>query len=471
MLHRGPTFVSAAPVAVAASGKVTLGSLLAVSLESKQDVANGGFTTNPRPTALALYRSTVGGSVLQRLTQEPANNVITDNAAVQSQSYVDSAADAGTVALASRPAIYTTGGILDDLAPPASVTMFHHADRLWVLSGDRLTWCYSKAFQDDLGVAPGFPPTFRISFDETQVAGATMDEKSVFWSATGIRYMLGTGPAPSGQNSDFQGPFVIQSDVGCTNARSVVGTPDGVMFLSDRGLYLLTRGLEPVWIGRPVKDTLALFPNITSATLVAKQNQVRFTCNNAASSAGIVLVYDYVEKQWSTFKYNDGVTYGCAIVDACMWNGAWAFMTPTGLVFVESSTTFLDAGVFVPMTLETAWIAAAGPLAFQSVRELTLHGTSNTDHDLTVSVGFDSDPSYPQATTFLATTPVTSVGDEECTIIIGTRRKCSHVRFKIRDGTPSAGVLGTGRGPSWDMMALEVGMKRGTKTNPATKRA
>lgn len=479
ILHRGPTFAIPGTVTSAGSGTITL-TIDSIALQSKQTSDNSGYASggNSTPVRIALYRSVVGGTVLQRLTVDPSFAIVTDSALAFAQTYADVTADAsvaGSLAggggLASRPAIYTAGGILDDYAPPGSVTMFHHADRLWVLAGDRYTWWYSKAFQDDAGVAPGFHPNFRVIFDTQQVAGATMDDKAIFFAADGVRYMQGLGPAPNGQNSDFSAPVAIQSDVGCNNARSVVGTPDGVMFGSDRGIYLLTRGLELVWIGRPVKDTLAAYPTITSAVLVPKQNQVRFTANNAAGDSSIVLVYDYVEKQWSTFFYWVTSSYGGLIADACMWNGTYTFVSAAGVVHTEDTTSYMDSGSYVPMTLETAWISANGPMSFASVRCFELAGESFTDHDLTITVGFDSDTSYQQTATWLGTSAVTAVGTEEPSVTIGTRRKCNTIRFKVVDATPTTGTVGTGRGPAWNMMALEVGLKRGLGNAPATKRA
>lgn len=475
VLHRGPTFTTPTAVTTGASARVVL-TIASIAAQAKQDVGNGAFIAraNSVPERLALYRTVVNGTVPQRLTVDPADATVTDSALAYAQTYNDTRSDAdissaAPLPLASRPAIYTTGGILDDYAPPASSTLFLHADRLFVLAGDRLTWWYSKTFQDDAGVAPGFHPNFRIVFDDAQTCGASMDDKAVFFSASGVRYMPGVGPAPNGGSNDFPPPIKIQSDVGCTNPRSVVSMPDGVMFQSARGLYLLTRGLELVWIGRDVKDTLASYPNITSATLVAKHNQVRFTANNAAGTDGVVMVFDYVQKQWTTSRYTT-TTYGGPIADACMWQGSWTFVTPTGTVYVEDETTHLDSGSYVPMRLETAWISAVGPLAFQSVREVSIHGVSYTDHDLTVSVGFDSESVYSTTTSFPAQTPVTSTGPLEACVTIGTRRKCATIRFRISDATPTSGTLGTGQGPAFDMFGLEVGAKRGFNTTSASKR-
>ncbi len=478
LLYRSPAAASITQVTTTASSTNTLAiSACNVSNKPPLDATGASGFVNE-----GIFRSVAGGVTPQRLSFEPRYNTVVTDKFAASQALVDTRADSAidgvAAALASRPVLYTTGGILDDYGPPGSVTMFLHVDRLWVLAGDKRTWWYSKAFQDDLGTAPGFSPSLRISFDEEQTAGASMDDKAIFFSARGVKYLLGTGPAPNGLNSDFQAPTTIQSDVGCTNPRSVVTTPDGVMFLSDRGIYLLTRGMDLVWIGRAIKDTLAAYPSVTSAVLVAKRNQVRFTCNAADGLSGVVLVFDYVEKQWSVSKYT-AADYATPIADACMWNGAWTFVTALGQVYVEDESTYLDDGTYVPMTLETAWISgpqsnlspSAGPLKFQSVRSFGLNGTSHTDHDLTIDVGFDSNTTYQQTKTFLGGSAVTSVGDlEECTLTIGTRRKCGSIRFRISDATPTTGTVGTGQGPSFDMMALETGAKRGLVTAPATKK-
>lgn len=473
LLYRGP---ATAPTSVTTSGgasKVDV-AIRNPGIGTKQTTTTLFGTDAANPTLHALYRTVANGTVLQRVTVEPdTDSTIYLDQTDSVMPYADEDSDA-TRSLASRPAIYTAGGILDDYAPPACVTMFGHADRLFVLAGDQKTWWYSKSFQDDLGVAPGFHPNFRIVFDEEQIAGKSLDDKCIFFSATGISYMLGLGPAPNGTASDFSTPTRIQVDTGCSNPRSIVSTPDGIMYVNERGICLLTRGLEVVQIGKPVQTTLASFPHVTSAVLVPEQSQVRFTCNNSATSptAGVTLVYDYVEKQWSTFRHTaTGYGYGCPYADACLYSGEWTFVTPNGYAYQESSSTYLDGSTYVPMTIETAWISASGPMSFVSVRNFSMHGQSQTDHDLTVSVGFDSASSYDQTATFAAQSAVTTVGPEEFTLTIGTRRKCNTIRFKVVDSTPTTGTVGTGRGPTWDMMALEVGVKTGTGNTPATRRA
>lgn len=475
MLYRGPTVVG--PL-LTTGGAVSTNTLTF----SNVNVGNKKHLNVERfGTSLPIFRTVANGSIPQRLTEEPSFNL--SPVAYQSATQVfadtkaDLAIDTALNSLAARPALYTSGGALDDQQPPASITMFSHVDRLFVLAGDKKTWWYSKSFNDDIGVAPGFNVAFRIVMPTEQTAGASMDDKAVFFGPSGVSYMLGIGPAKDGTGSDFVTPTKIQTDVGCINARSVVSMPDGIMFQSLRGIYILTRTLDVVWIGRAVQDTLAAFPNITSAVMVPNRNEIRFTANNLAGTNGVVMVYNYIEKQWSTSKYLDRVltgAYGCPIADACMWQGSWTFVTPSGIVYRESDLHFLDGSdTYVPGIIETAWNSAAGPIAYQAVSDFWLNGISDSDHDLTIQCGFDSSLAYQQSRTFPAGSEVTAVGDfEEAKISIGTRRKCNAIRFRITDTAPSTAgfVVGTlGKGPTFQVMGYRVGIKQGDKLGAGKK--
>jgi hypothetical protein len=465
VVHRSPPMSAITAAVTGPNGQVTL-DVTGFNFTRKQNYRLSFAGDNATPTAFLPHRSLVNDSIVRKLGYPPLYNFTSVDSERASVSVVDTRADSNigaTTALSVRPVLYTTGGVKEDYAPVGSVALFEHADRLWVLAGDQLTWWYSKAFQDDLGTAPGFHPDFRIAFLEPQVGGLSMDDKAVFFSENGISYMLGTGPAANGQGSDFQGPIKVQTDLGCSSAKSIVGTPDGIMFQAVRGIMLLTRGLEVVWIGRAVQDLLAEFPNVTSAVLVPAFNEVRFTCNTSDSTSGVVLVYNFVEKQWSSSRYYDGTTRGCAIAHATLWRGAWVFVTPAGRLYREITTSSLDDGTYTSGILETAWVSAAGPLAFHSVRNFQLQGASNSKHELTVECAFDSSDEYQQSVTFDQTSAVTDVGPlEECKIAIGNRRKCMSIRFRITDSAPTGpGSLGDGKGPSFETMGIEFGVLKG----------
>lgn len=487
MLHRGP---AAASQSIVVGGTTTSKVSLCVmpqSVDWKEvsQPATGTGDNSPYAHLQVIYRSVKNGSIPQRLTLEPdynthfsdhqwgsnqTNNIFVD---IRNDSNITGSAGYTLLPLSSREALYTSGGELDDLQAPPLLTWTLHSGRFFGIDATGRRLWFTKDYASNVGTSPAWHPTLSMPFAETLTALASLDEKLVVFSSNSIWLMVGDGPASDGTGAEptFSNPIVMQSDVGCTNPRSVVSTPMGIVFQSARGIYLLTRGLELQWIGRSVKDVLDTYPTITSGVLVAKQNQIRFTANSAGDAAGIVLVYDYVEGQWSTYRYTIGGVPGAPIADAVVWQDTYVLATPTGTVVKEDATTHLDASTWVTMTLETAWVSAAGPLAYHSVRRFSIQGDSHTNHDLTIQVAFDGFSAYEQTKTFAANGDVTTPGlREDADIVINTRRKCGAIRFKVNDATPSGGVaVSTGRGASFYVMGIEVGIKKGTNT-PATRK-
>jgi hypothetical protein len=455
VLHRSPAGIATTVAVTGPTGSVTVG-VIAASLGHSSNIP-GGFP---------LFRSVVDGTIVQRIAVEPSFMTFVDSGLSFPATTVDVSGDTniypntiGTdgFALATRAAIYTAGGELDDHQPPAFVTVALYRDRLFGIAGDRREVWFSKDYKTNPGVAPGFNPALRIVFNDTLTALAVLDERLIVFSETGIYYLAGDGPAPNGDGG-YDSPNKLQTDVGCTNARGVVSTADGVYFVNNSEIHLLTRGMEIAWVGKPMQDKLTSYPNITSAVCVTAKNQIRFTCNATDGLSGVVLVFDYVEKQWSHFEYSGGV----AIADACMHGGVYTFVTTSGAVYKEDSTTYLDNGSFVAPMLETAWVHAAGPLSYHSVRNFRIDGVSATPHGLAISVGFDGESTYQQGPTTWAesVSGVTSIADNvTANVSIGTRRKCRSIRFKIVETAPA--MLGTGQGAKWSSMGIEVGVKRG----------
>jgi hypothetical protein len=464
VLHRGP---SAVAQIVEVGG--TTASLVEVPIVPVH------LSDTTQREIIALYRSTVDGEVVQRLTIEPTYAVVDNDASVAGLiTYEDTDADDGIgpgsdLLLSERPPIYTEGGELDDYQPPAFLTVNLYRERIFGIAGDRQTVWFSKNHAENPGIAPGFHPQFRFVFNDRLTALATLDERQFVFSETGIYYFAGDGPAANGDSSDYGTPQKLQTDVGCTNPRGVVSTPMGIMFVAGTypttEIHLLDRGLNVQWIGKPVQDLLDSYPNVTSAVLVAQHNQVRFSCQADDGLTGIVLVFDYVEKQWAHFVYGDSL----AIVDACLWQGAYTFVTTEGLLFSEDTSTYLDDGEWVTAKIETAWVHGAGPLAYHAVRNFQIDGESATAHGLSISVGFDGNSTYQQGPRVFAegVSGVTSPGLQQARVSIGTRRKCGAIRFKIEDSEPA--TPGTGQGAKWSSMGIEVGVNTGTRRLPATQ--
>lgn len=479
---RSPMSLTSANTLVAPNDTMTVTVTNPSSFVSKQNEGDVNLT----PVHI-FFRSTVGGSQPYRLTYEPRYNTVVASGAFQTSALTDISADASIggsgPALATRPPPYTTGDILDDEQPPSLVHAVIHRGRFWGVDATRRSLWFSKSFQDDLGYAPGFSSSFRILLDKEASAVGSMDDKLIVFGRREILgYILGAGPAPNGENSDLTDLIGLQSDVGCINPRSIVGSPAGLLFQSERGLMLLTRGLEIQWVSRPVKDTLANFPVVTSAVLVADMNEVRWTCSSNGEDESIVLVWNYVENQWSTFEYTFNGVERPPIAGACMFDAGYlgyaydetigqvyTIALADGSVHIEDKATHLDEGTtWVPLDFTTAWVSSAGPLGFTSVRSFMLDGTPHTHHKLNVEIGFDNESAFDQGprTWRAGESGVTEPDDEKlhAVVSIGTRRKCHSIRFRVYDEAPdntTTHPVTTGKGPSFQMMGIESGLKVG----------
>lgn len=465
-LHRSPTTTTTLEM-LSGSSEATI--VFATHLVSTK-IGADNWTYDGTEILLPAYRSVANGVNYHRMTMEPGHNVLTVDPNLGKQTFTDGSADSdigNSVSLSVRPLMYTAGGILDDEAPPNLLTVVLHRMRLWGVAGDKRTIWFSKSFQDDIGVVPGFSTSFRIVAEDDITALASMEEKLILFSAGAIWYLLGDGPAPNGEGSDLLGPNSVSTDTGCVNARSVVSTPDGVMFQGvTNGIYLLTRGLDVVWIGHQVQDQLDAHPNITSAVLVPKKNQVRFSCNAADGSACIVLVYDYVEKQWSTFKYLGGGGQAL-ILDAILHDDVYTFVTTFGGIYQESDASYLDEGTWITAALETAWLSAAGATGFQRVRRAYVFGKRLTDCNVTMSVAVDGASAFDQARTWTADV----LPDGKFGIHI-RRQKSNSIRVRIEDATPTGEGSGvsTGQGLALSMIGFEIASKQGLDKRSAEAR-
>lgn len=443
-----------------------------VSLTCKNDKSVGfGFAltyADAAPLPLArLHRTTANGTTYYSYTFEPNDNVYQYDFLIITQATISPTAPdsniGDSVVLSTRPAVYTDGGILDDEQPPSNGSVCLHRNRMWIISGDLRTVWFTKSFDDDTGFAPGFSTSFRLLFNKDITALGSLDDKLIIFAEDAIWFVAGDGPAPDGNDSDFTQATQIQTDVGCSQPRSVVSTPMGLMFANDDGIYLLTRGLEVQFIGREVQDTFDDFPVITSGVLLHERNQVRFTCNDdvaGSATAGIVIVYDYQVEQWATRTYD-----ASAFASAVKWGSQWVAVTTDGYVLMEKreedAAAYLDDGAFVESTLETAWISRSGPSAYQRIRRAHMLGRRITDADVNVYIKVDGDDSIVETRQWLSDELSSSAGGR---VGIHLQHQKSHaIKVRAKDSAPTGvgATLGNGQGFMWSMLGLELANKKG----------
>lgn len=347
------------------------------------------YTKATRPV-IHVYRTLANQSTFHRASQgvsAPAayGGIIT---------YNDRITDA---LLASREFIYTDGGVLDNTPPPPCTFMAYCAGRLW-LGGqlDRNVLTASKLIVDGEPTQFSDSDQFNVFLPEKCTGLASIDGTIVAFSRNNIYLVSGDGPDDQG-NGFFNPPVTLPTDVGCIEWRSVVETSIGVFFQSKRGIFLLPRGFgTPVFVGAPVQDTLASFPAISSATLLApldgNEVTVRFTATNTANSvSSVVLIYDLRTGGWSVDSSPDGTAL---LGIGGSWLDLWAQekMVSGGAfnsIWQENSFAFDDNTVFIPSTLATGDVRPFGLAGYGNFNSVIVVGEYRGSALLKVTVSVD----------------------------------------------------------------------------------
>lgn len=458
-LHRAPPGAAKSFLVGAGAANIVTGLV--------NQCALGLTSVSPQTELIPVYKASTGGTLLRLDMEGTTGSIGLLNADRPGPLTFTDASD-----LTTPYPLYTEGGELADHQPPAISTMCKYQGRIFGIDGSGNTVRFSKSYDANPGVAPGFHPNLRIQIDDDLTAISSHAERVIIFAKSRLYYFNADpgGPAVNGDGG-YPVPVPILADVGCTQPRSVVSTDGGVFFADDTDLYLLTPNLFVEPVGRPVQDLIASYPVFKAAVVCRINGQVRFVCSRSDGTSSIVLVYDALTKQWSHFKYAmsavDGE--GVAIADAVYWQNAFTFVTTAGQVYKENQSLYLDNGSFVYSTIETAWIHGNGPLSYNSIRNVRVDGICKSTHTLTMSLYFNGDTVTPQTpvTWAAGVTGVTAIGPiESANVNVGTRRKCSSIKLKIQTGPGT----GTGQGPQWSTLGIEVGAKRGFRKLSSTQR-
>jgi len=362
-----------------------------------------------------------------------------------------------------KQVLYTTGGVIENIAPAPSTVTVLHKNRLWLGGLDERGFiAYSKEYVAEEGVA--FSDFFKIAVDPASgnvTALATMDDKLLIFKQDRVYTLVGDGPLDTGTQNDFTLPQLISGDVGCVNPKSIVTIPDGVVFKSDKGIYLVTRSLQFVYIGQDVEDFNSL--NITSAVVLEDDSEIRFT-----TSDGAALVFNYQFAQWSTFSNYQALS-------AVNGLGQYLHLKTDGTVMKETPGLYLDAGGKIAMAIETSWLAFQGLQGYQRIRQWSLLGDFITDHYTKVKLYYDYEDFSSETVYFNVDTglDLSYYGDDVTygdSVVYGGGgsgvfqfssqprvQKCQSMKMRIEDIDTK--VAGGGGSFNLVSLTLEVGLK------------
>ena len=257
----------------------------------------------------------------------------------------------------------------------------------------------------------------------------------------------GDGPGESGPSgNEFSPPQSLASRYGCVDHRSVVVTPDGIVYRSTRGIEMLTRSLSIKPIGQRVQTTV---DNnlITTGACVNSSGRVHITLSATEAVTGVYpslgaeIVYDLIMDCWSVHKHTSySGTYGQA--NQCV--GAVLNDSVECLVYADSvygaratsPASFTDIFSYVPFKIETGWIKQ-GPQARQRISDVLLLAKKRTaaNHALTISLAYDYSDTYTQTNTW-EPGALNALTLEELNLQ-PTKQQVLAIRIKIEDKQPA----------------------------------
>jgi len=331
------------------------------------------------PVKIVIYRWSVGQQIYYQTTSI-TSPLLNDTTTDQVQ-FVDTNSDA---TILGNNIIYTNGGVVEDINAPASNIMALFDTRLWLVDAEdrNLLW-YSKQVIEATPVEMSdlftfyIPPTTATETSSGNIGALfPMDDKLIiFKENSAIYYINGTGPDNTGANNNYSQPIFITSTIGCSNQNSIVLIPMGLMFQSNKGIWLLGRDLSTTYIGAPVEQYNSAI--VESADAIPGTNQVRFILNN-----GITLMYDYYYGQWGTFSGVPGVS-------ACIYQQLHTFINAQGGVFQENVGSYLDGSNPVLMSFQTGPLRLGDLQNYQRTYWYFLLGTYLSPHKLYMSNYYD----------------------------------------------------------------------------------
>lgn len=374
-------------------GQVTLGAAddtITIVCSSPHSIRRNQKNTNFGGAVKAVAWCTgANGTVLQRAAVVSMTQVAFGD--FQTITIVSS-----DVLLAQQEVLYTQGA-RGSLSGPLPFETALPGQYVWA-SKERLLvggQPYSPQIQESRPLFPNEPIQWSLGlgFFATVrgniTAVAILDEQRFVFTREEVFAVPGEGIDDTGNGT--LGPAVkLPSETGCIDWRSLCEIGSGLLFQGDSDkIYLLPRGGgSPVWVGQPVRDTLALFPVITSATFCRADQTVCFTCNNTGATDGRVLVFDTRAQTWYVDEPLSAETY----LSSCSYQGVLVLAKGTGTVFQQQTSE--TPSTFIPVELETPDIFPGGEDGWAQIYGASFLGEFRGNCVLTLDYSLDCGVTY-----------------------------------------------------------------------------
>lgn len=416
------------------------------------------------PVRICFYRTEANGSVFYfeaAYESDPRSDYQTHNSIL-----------ADTVIRDNRM-LYSEGGVLPDLQPPAMLQIIRHGVRLWGISGDNpdIVWMSKIDWQDY--VMPGFPAGFVIRLPMCVTALASMDDKLVIFGEDSIWLLTGDGPNDQGEQNDLNGPRKLAVATGCIERRSVVVMPGGILFQSRDGIKLLSRGLDVVHVGEPVRTQLETH-SVCSACLVEYLGIVLVATQSSTGLSGYLLAYHYEDNEWTTWdlqKSGGGSDRALSQV-VCNRDGEqrWHAMLNDGTVcYLVDADFYEHTAIDLPYIVGSGWIALSGLQGYKRVRRIAILGKYHTACSVTIRIYYDYQTTAATTISMTVADVANAVSQYRFQKWVHVSRTCEAVRVSLQT-EPDPAAPSTRETITWESLVVEAGGKPGIFRLPIAAR-
>ncbi len=421
-----------------------------LSYRYTQNFNTGAYST-PNPMRISIYRWSTGQQVYF-LNGAP---IVVDPGSLAAD-YIPVGDQNSDSQIIGNQVLYTNGGVVENIQAPSFNAMTLFDDRLWGIDAeDPNSLWFSKQVVEGVPVENSDLFTLFVApTTSSQVSTgpmkclAPMDDKQIIFKAGAIYYINGAGPDNTGANNQYSQPIFITSDVGCSNPKSIVLIPAGLIFQSEtKGIWLLGRDLSTKYIGQDVEAFNG--STVTSAVSDPNSNQARLALNT-----GEVLVYDYFVGQWGTFT-------GIPMQSSTIYNKRHTYLDSATRVAQETKGSYVDGSTAVVMSFTTGWASFAGVEGYKRLYRGYLLGNYQSAHTFTLGMAYNFDSTIKQT---INVTPDTTSSVEQWQLNFSNQQCQSfQMSFQENQTTPGAGL-------TVSAMNLVVGAKKGWPQDVSPKR-
>jgi len=395
-------------------------------------LSQGDVSTYGNPSAsqtyIEVYRTVANGQILHRDSSTVVYGTSTSISCMQTLD----------VALTANRLADINGSELYPEPVGAIITGTQWKDRLAVVTADRPTVIkFDKPTTEKQGTCLADGLEIDVGTDGGNIQSiVAMDHTLYIFKSNSILTISGEPPGATGEGGSLTSPTVLRSGLGTIDPRTVLLTPRGIMFHSQKGVILIQRNQEWVFAGEGPYEYRTLA--ITGATIDVEQCEVYFTF-----AANVVWVYNYESNQWYRWDV-PGQVYGAA-----MHNTTLMLSSSLGFgKYSKSATTDTSSpDTFdIPIDVSTGWIRPGHIRGFQRVKRMYLNARATMSDTLTVAVYTDYNTAPVQTRTFDFTTGENVQFNFHLAV-----QKCEAIRFEFVTTKASLELAGA---------TLELGVKQ-----------